>query len=56
MPTSNLLEYLSKLPDHRMMKKTLHRLDERVFVAICAVISGAQGWSDIVEFAHNKLE
>ena len=56
MPTSNLLEYLSKLPDHRMMKKTLHRLDEMVFVAICAVISGAQGWTDIVEFAHNKLE
>jgi predicted transposase YbfD/YdcC len=39
-----------------MAKKTLHRLDEMVFVAICAVISGAEGWSDIVEFAHNKRE
>jgi len=56
MPTHNLLEPLSTLPDHRMAKKTLHRLDEMVFVAICAVISGAEGWSDIVEFAHNKRE
>jgi predicted transposase YbfD/YdcC len=56
MPTLNLLEHLSQLPDHRVAKKTLHRLDEMVFVAICAVISGAEGWSDIVEFAHNKLE
>ena len=56
MPTLNLLEHLSNLPDRRVAKKTLHRLDEMVFVAICAVISGAEGWADIVEFAHNKLE
>jgi predicted transposase YbfD/YdcC len=55
MPTLNLFERLSTLPDHRVQKKTLHRLDEMAFVAICAVISGAEGWSDIVEFAHAKL-
>ena len=27
-----------------------------VFVAICAVISGAEGWSDIVDFAQAKLD
>lgn len=43
MPTSNLLEYLSKLPDHRMMKKASQRLNEMMFVAICVVIRGAQG-------------
>jgi predicted transposase YbfD/YdcC len=56
MSTVNLLEHLSTLPDRRIQKKTLHRLDEMVFVAICAVISGAEGWSDIVEFAYNKLD
>lgn len=56
MATLNLFESLSALPDPRMVKKTRHRLDEMVFIAICAVISGAQGWSDIVEFAESKGE
>lgn len=56
MSTLDLLAHLSTLPDRRMPKKTLHRLDEMVFVAICAVISGAEGWSDIVDFAHTKLD
>lgn len=54
MSAQNLLDCLSTLPDPRVQKKTLHRLDEMVFIAICAVISGAQGWSDIVEFAERK--
>lgn len=54
MAALDLLERLRTLPDQRMPKKTLHRLDEMVFVAICAVVSGAEGWSDIVEFAHAK--
>ena len=54
--TLNLLERLGALPDHRVAKKTRHRLDEIVFVAICAVVSGAEGWSDIVEFAQAKLD
>jgi hypothetical protein len=39
-----------------MQKKTSHRLDEMVFVAICAVVSGAEGWSDIVDFARTKFD
>lgn len=56
MPISKLLEHLSKLSDHRMVRRILHRLDETVFVAICAVIGGAENWNDIVGFGHNKLE
>ena len=56
MATLNLLESLRALPDPRVAKKTRHRLDEMVFIAICAVISGAQGWSDIVEFAETKAD
>ena len=54
MATLNLLGCLRALPDPRIAKKTLHRLDEMVFIAICAVISGARGWSGIVEFAETK--
>jgi hypothetical protein len=42
MAALDLLERLRTLPDQRMPKKTLHRLDEMVFVAICAVVSGAR--------------
>ena len=54
MPTLDLFERLRALPDHRIQRNTLHRFDEMVFVAICAVIGGAEGWTDIVEFAHAK--
>ena len=30
-------------------------LSEMLFVAVCATVSGAEGWSDIVEFAENRL-
>lgn len=56
MSLNTLLEHLSILPDHRIDRGKLHRLDEMVFVAICAAISGAEGWSDIEEFGNSKLE
>ncbi|MCK9531866.1 MAG: ISAs1 family transposase, partial [Gammaproteobacteria bacterium] len=27
-----------------------------LFVAVCATLSGAAGWADIVEFAENRLD
>lgn len=56
MAVVDLLTHLRALPDRRIQKKTRHRLDEMVFIAICAVISGAEGWSDIVAFAETKRD
>jgi predicted transposase YbfD/YdcC len=50
----DLITVLREIPDRRQAAKVLHRLDEMLFVVICAVISGCDGWSDIVEFAHSK--
>ena len=54
MSSPNLLAYLSVIPDPRIDRNKRHDLAEMLFVAVCAVLSGAQGWSDIVEFAHAK--
>lgn len=51
---SDLLEHLSVIRDPRIDRNKKHDLHEMLFVAVCAVISGAEGWSDIVEFAESK--
>jgi hypothetical protein len=56
MPSSDLLTYLSSIPDPRIDRNKKHDLAEMLFVASCAVISGAECWSDIVEFAESKLD
>jgi hypothetical protein len=52
----DLLSYLSVIPAPRVDRNKKHDLSEMLFVACCAVISGADGWSDIVEFAESKLD
>ena len=52
MPNVNLLEHLSVIRDPRIDRNKKHDLSEMLFVAVCAAISGAEGWSDIVEFAE----
>lgn len=54
MPSESLLDHLSVIRDPRLDRNKKHDLHEMLFVAICAVISGAEGWSDIVEFAESK--
>lgn len=51
-----LLFHLSLIPDPRIDRNKKHVLAEMLFVAVCATISGADGWSDIVEFAENRLD
>lgn len=51
-----LLTYLSVIPDPRIERNKKHDLAEMLFVASCAVISGAEGWADIVEFAESKID
>lgn len=50
-----LLAHLSVLVDPRIDRNKRHDLSEMVFVAVCATLSGADGWSDIEEFAENRL-
>ena len=56
MSSLDLLEHLSVIRDPRIERNKKHELSEMLFVAVCAAISGAEGWSDIVEFAQAKQD
>ncbi len=52
--TSNLEAYFGDLPDPRVMGRCEYRLVDILLIAICAVLSGAEGWEDIEEFGPSK--
>jgi len=45
-----IMEYFKTLPDPRLDRKKLHRLDTIIFITIAAVICGAEDWDDIAEY------
>jgi predicted transposase YbfD/YdcC len=48
--------YLSGMKDHRIERKKLHLLEDIVFIAIAAVLSGAESWNDIQQYGNQKKE
>ena len=52
----NLIEHFSKLEDPRVDRNKKHELIDVIVLCVCAVVSGAEGWSDIEEFGRTKLE
>jgi predicted transposase YbfD/YdcC len=52
----SLLEIFGSVEDPRSTKNRLYELDEVLFLCICAVISGAEGWSAIAQFGRAKLD
>ena len=51
-----LIEHFSKLEDPRVDRNKKHELIDVVVLCVCAVLSGAEGWSDIEEFGRTKLD
>jgi len=51
-----LEESFENLPDPRIEKKTVHKLIDIVIIAICAVISGVESWTEIEMFGQEKEE
>ena len=52
----SLIEHFSKLEDPRVDRNKKHELIDVIVLCVCAVVSGAEGWSDIEEFGRTKLE
>ncbi len=52
----SFLEHFSNLKDPRINRKKLYPLDEILLVALCAVICGAEGWTDFAVFGKEKLD
>ena len=50
------MHHLSIVPDFRQAWKVQHQLSDILFLTVCAVICGAEGWDEIEDFGHAKLD
>ena len=55
-PRQSLIEHLSEVPDPRMMRTQRHELLDILVIALCAVIGGADHWTEVVEFGQAKQQ
>lgn len=56
MEQSGIETAFADLEDPRREQGQLHKLIDIITIAICAVISGAETWVDIVDFGEDKAE
>lgn len=49
-----IAEAFADLPDPRLDRNQLHTLSDILTIALCAVISGAEGWEQIAEYGRAK--
>ena len=54
--SQGLIAHFSKLDDPRVDRNKKHELIDVIVLCVCAVVSGAEGWSDIEEFGRTKLQ
>lgn len=53
---ASIAEHFSTLKDPRIERHKKHKLVDIILLAICAILSGAEGWEAIEEYGHAKLE
>ncbi len=56
MNAHDLISQLSIISDPRQAWKVGHKLTDILFLTICAVIAGAEGWGEIEDFGHERLD
>ena len=49
-------DFSNKLGDHRHGSHTLHSVTEILFLTLCAIICGCEGWRDIERYGKAKVE
>lgn len=52
----SFLDFSSQLSDHRLDRNKLHGVEEILFLMLCALICGCEGWRDTERYGHFKLE
>lgn len=53
---NNFITHFSTIQDPRIDRCKKHQLIDILFLSICAVMSGAEGWEDIEDFGLAKLD
>ena len=51
---SSLIAHFERLEDPRVVGRTTHRLLDIIVITVCAVVSGAESWSDVALYAKQK--
>jgi len=51
---TTLMVHLSRLEDPRTGQNTRHKFIEVLFIAVCAVISGCECWTEIEDYGQAK--
>ena len=51
---STVLDFFADMPDPRVERTKLHKLEDILAITICAVICGAEGWTEIELFGRSK--
>lgn len=54
-PLEAIEEHFNKVSDPRKDRTKDHKLIDIIVIAICAVICGAEGWTDMENFGNSKL-
>jgi len=54
-PLEAIEEHFGQVNDPRRDRTKDHKLIDRIAIAICAVICGAEGWTDMENFGNSKL-
>ena len=49
------IDFFRNLPDHRIERKKLYRVEELLLVTFCGVIAGCESWDDLELFGKTKL-
>lgn len=55
-PTARITDYFGGIHDPRIERTKQHRLLDIIAIAICAVIAGADGWTDVEQFGKAKTK
>jgi hypothetical protein len=53
-PTCRITAHLGKVKDPRIGNATHHKFIDILLIAICAVVCGADGWSEVALFGRSK--
>lgn len=50
------LDFFRQIPDHRIDRRKIHRVEEILLVTFCGIITGCEGWDDIELYGKTKLD
>jgi len=55
-PTASILEHFAEVQDPRVEYLVDHQLIDIITIALCAVIAGADNWTEVTEFGQGKQD